>query len=80
MRRITTELSIMAVAAAIIAGLILIAGSAIGSAAQTIVESYIARPSLCTASYCEPSEIVPTTATPDGPAIEATATGDQPRR
>jgi hypothetical protein len=78
-RRIAVVLP-MLLAAAIMAGLVLVAGTAIGSAAQSLVQSFTIRPALCTASYCEPAELAPIAATPSEPALEATATGGQPRR
>jgi len=73
MRRIAVELSVAAIATAVMVGLVLIAGSAIGSAAESLIVSYTVRPSLCTPSYCEPPELVPTTAMPAEPPSEAKA-------
>jgi hypothetical protein len=73
MRRTVVELSAVAIAAAIIAGLILVAGTTIGSADQSLL-SYTFRPPLCTVSYCEPAELVPTTAMPSATPTQTAAT------
>ena len=74
MRRTAVELFAVAIATAIMAGLVLTAGTAIGSAAQSTLLSYTFRPPLCTVSYCEPAELVPTTVLPSAPPAQTTVT------
>ena len=72
MRRIVFELPIVAIAAAMMASVVLIAGTAMEASTEPIVLSYAFQPALCTVSYCEPAELVVTSVTPFEPPIQAT--------
>ena len=58
MHRIAVELPIMTVTAALMASLVLIAGTVMEASTEPIAPSLTLRPGLCTVSYCEPPELV----------------------
>lgn len=57
MRRIATELPVAAVAAAIMASVVFIAGTAVASYEEAVLQA-TAQPTLCTPSYCEPPALL----------------------
>ena len=72
--RITPELSIVAVAAAVMASLVLVAGTYIEPSAPSLTLTYTFRPALCTTSYCDPPELILTSTGQAGPPVEAALT------
>ena len=48
----------MAVTAALMASLVLVAGTALEASTEPTAPSSALRPALCTVSYCEPAELI----------------------
>ena len=73
MRRIAVEFPIMAVTAAVMASLVLVAGTALEASTEPTAPSHALRPALCTVSYCEPAELIILPGKPVGPPAGNTA-------